>query len=792
MESFMNNKMLPLAKTHNKIFQTLQGHTEDALKILKSYIDRNHQIIEQFCNRWDIGKSRLIRSLFLTVYFHDIGKLTEQFQKNIREGKHSQHYPHALYGFYLLSHAKMPQLMDVSVELAAILGHHTQLYRGLYEDPGEFGKPRFLKDELTKFTAKMESAYKNLGFDTYFKLNPIKLNDTPKYRSITVRKHRKSLMNNINQYPDKIKLKSIFTFLFSILQTCDDYASVAFSKYIEENAGISTCSDSILKDGSEYVPILNVNEPLRRVLGNKTPYKYQEEIYSNAHPFSMLFAPCGRGKTEAALLWALKIMRDYSRNKIIFAMPTQTTSNAMYDRLCEIFGRENVGLFHGRSFIKLKNEKIDENEKELDEKDIEEIKSATFKGNIFFKPVTVTTVDHLIYSFVHGFSQADFALGNVQNAVLIFDEVHYYEKTTLEHLITLFKILYRMDIPHLLMSGTLPEFIKREVGKFGEYRLFTDPEGLNFKPFQIKLENEHLISDEVNERILAEIKQNYEENLNQFIILNTVDRAINFYKELVDFMGNDKNIVLYHSRFTFKDRVCKENEIIQKVKTKPFILVATQVIEISLDISCDIMYTELAPPDALGQRAGRLNRKGRTPESNGVVHQLKIFFPVSEHPYRQKILTNSQENLNKYLKACCYMDIKKYCDSVYDAVYKDDNPLSTPSNLRDVFKECVLFGHKPSDIAGKIIQVREDNYKKVEVIPESIFNKRGEKALSAEYTAKVPMWWIKSEWEEFGEPINFYEHENARGKRFRICTFPYSYSVGIERNIESKSVANII
>jgi len=92
-------------------------------------------------------------------------------------------------------------------------------------------------------------------------------------------------------------------------------------------------------------------------------------------------------------------------------------------------GQEFVGLFHGKSFIKLKGEKKDEEKTEdLETEDIKEIKGENFKGNVFFKPITVTTIDHLIYSFIHGFSQADFALGNLQNAVVVFDEVHYYEK----------------------------------------------------------------------------------------------------------------------------------------------------------------------------------------------------------------------------------------------------------------------------------------------------------------------------------------------------------------------------
>lgn len=785
--------MPPIAKLSKKdsqkYFQTLQGHAEDALKILNAYVERNSSVIDQFCQRWGLQKSDFVKSLFVSVYLHDIGKLTQQFQENIKNDRTSQKYPHALYAFYLLKDLRIPRLIDIPIELAAILGHHTQLYNGIYDCVRDFGTPKFLGNELLGFIDGITNTYTTLGFDSHFDLPTFEIKEIPRYRVNKLALARKALINQVNNYPDKAKLKSIFTYYFSILQICDDYSSAAFSDFIERYPGAKTFFDSIIEDPSPFVPLLKVENPMEKVLVSNTPYPYQEEIHENATPNSLLFAPCGRGKTEAALLWALKILETCNRNKIIFAMPTQTTSNAMYDRMCNLFGKDNVGLFHGRSYIKLKSDKKEETP-ELEEKDVEEIKGETFKGNVFFKPITITTIDHLIYSFIHGFTQADFALGNAQNAVLIFDEVHYYEKTTLEHLLTLFKILNEMSIPHLLMSGTLPEFLKKEVKLFGEYSVFEDSEGLRFRPFFLRFENEPLIGNIANSEVLEEIKTNYTKGLNQFIILNTVERAKKFYKDLVSFIGSDDSILLYHSQFTFNDRVKKENDIMEGVKKNPFILVATQVIEVSLDISCDVMYTELAPPDALGQRAGRLNRKGRIP-NNGIVHELKIFPSSRELPYSQNLIGKSLTHLNKFLKACSYKDIKEFCDLVYG-----DYLLQTPSNLKYVFRNCTIFGHSPYDISfgeeeGKIIQVREQRMQKIEVIPEDIFKEFGKSAPSIENQAKVPLWWLKGEIKEFDESVHFYEKENAKGKSFRICTYPYNYSIGFEYGKE-KPPSNIL
>lgn len=783
--------MTPIAKLHiknnKKYFQTLKGHTQDALKILKSYIENHNYVMDQFCKRWGLDKTRFIESLFVTIYLHDIGKLTGQFQNNINEGKHSSKYPHAFYAFCLLKDSSLPKIIEDPIELAAITGHHTQLYNGLYDGIGDFGTPKFLEDEIKDFINQMNDTHQELGFDSYFTLTPLEISEIPAYRVIPIARARKDFINQIQRYQNKEKLKSIFTYFFSILQTCDDYSSAEFADFIDDYEGSKREFDSVMRNTEKYIPSLQVENPIETVLKGNAPYSYQREIFENAKPNSVLFAPCGRGKTEAALLWALKIMGKYTRNKIIFAMPTQTTSNAMYDRLCIIFGKgkdekeklkdgkKYVGIFHGKSYIKLKQEK--EKEKiELEEKDIDDIRGETFKGNIFFNPITVTTIDHLIYSFIHGFSQGDFALGNVQNSILIFDEVHYYEKKTLEHLTTLFKILNKKEIPHFLMSGTLPEFIKKEIRG---YREFTDTEGLKFMPFYLNFEKENLVSEKSNPEVLEEIKQNYSKGLNQFIILNTIERAKTFYRDMVSFIGPDENIMLYHSQFTFNDRAKKENKIMRGVKNKPFILVATQVIEVSLDISCDVMYTELAPPDALGQRAGRLNRNGKSPEGE-VRHELKIFLPQKELPYPKDLIDKSRENLGSFIKACTYLDIKNFCDQVYD-----DYTLKTSYELKTVFKKCSLFGYSPSEIAfgedeGKLIQIRENTYQKIDVIPECIFKESGVESLLEENKAKVPLWWLKNEIEEFGDAINFYEQEDMKGNRFRICTFPYDYSTGFD------------
>jgi len=777
----MNETLAKLElKNGEKYFQTLKGHTTDALKILRAYVQRNSDVISQFCERWDINKEKFLKNLFLAVYLHDIGKLTKEFQENIRHNRRSQKYPHAYYGFFLLHESFTETVIDIPMELAAILGHHSQLYDQLYSDHNQFEKPSFLEKEIMEFVDNAVNVYEELRFNEFFGFDGF-TGTIPEFRWKKINGVRNKFIRKIKVYLDENgnweRTKSIFSYFFAILQTCDDYASAHFSRFVESYGGEERLFDGVLENPDEYVPVLRIDNLTKTVLGDKDPYEFQKDLL-DAPKFVTLFAPCGRGKTEAALLWALNTLKKHGRNKIVFAMPTQATSNAMYDRLKAIFGEENVGLYHGRSFIKLRDDSKKEEEGFEDEKDVDEIRSETFKGNVFFKPITITTVDHVIYSFVKGFSQADFALGNLQNAVIIFDEVHYYEKLTLEHLLTLFKRLIKMDIPHLLMSGTLPDFMLKELDNCYEH--ITDKEGLEFRPFKLEFHEKSVFDDEV----INEIVRGYKKGLSQFAILNTVERAKQLYLRLKEELKDEANIMLYHSQFTYSDRVKKENEIYSRIKNKPFILVATQVIEVSLDISCDVMYSELAPPDALGQRAGRLNRKGKS-WSNGIEHALKVYVPESHIPYDENLFNKVKSVVNDFQKPVSYRDIKKFCDRVYT-----DYALEVPSNLLSLFRECAVFGYSWRDITfdgeeGRRFRVRDEKIQYVDVVPESIYEKEGNNALKVENMAKIPLYYLLK---DIKDGLGFFYHVDVqRGRKTKtywICRYPYSYEIGFDYGAE--------
>jgi len=825
------------SKNEEKIYyyQTLKGHAYDSLKILRYYLEKNEEIIESFCKKWSIPPETFMKNLFITTYLHDIGKATEQFQEAILENKNTRVYPHAFFGFpivFELFKMKIPPIYPVDeyplIEPLAVLSHHTELHNSLYRD-ASIRTVHLPEERILKFINSIEKAYTELDFEKFFQFNWKKYEKFSTIDTINSSNAIECILSFI--FPGKrfsikdalksieldemTKLKSVFTLFFSIVKLCDSYSSACFSDFCRKYPPEQKMLESVMDSAQEYVlalPKISSSD----ILEGNSPYCFQSQIVEKAAPYTFLFAPCGRGKTEAALLWAFEICKKLNKNKIIFAMPTQTTSNAIMDRFVKKMneagcsGKDLVGLYHGKAFIKLKEDLRKEREEEtdeLDKDDIEEIKSDKFKGNIFFKPITVTTIDHLILSFVHGFRHADFACGNLQNAVIIFDEIHYYELQTLKHLIDLFKILQEMGIPHLLMSGTLPEFLKHYMAQSsGEsYSLIEDEEGLSFTPFRIKSFDSSLVKNgESNTQILHEIQDNYANNLNQFIILNTVRRAQQFYNSLSKKMGKD-SIYLIHSQFTYSDRASKESKLIELIcekKKRPLIVVSTQVIEISLDISCDIMYTERAPIDSLGQRAGRLHRKGKTLKENNHEFVMKIFKPENSLPYNEDILDRTAVSLRDGIYS--YRSLKRVCDAVYGQEYlknfEDEGRLKGAycflkcGGKESLFKKSFLFGPKYNVISfseekGNLFVVRTTPYRKFEVIPEEYYDNKTEN-FTVENKANVPHWWICVDRGIHGDELQWFEFVEQQFKYKKklhcVCKLPYDKDYGFDNSMLEK------
>ena len=204
-----------------KIFyQTFKGHTSDALKILRTYIEYKSDVLTAFCTRWNLEEKPFIKDLFLMVVFHDIAKLTIEFQNNIKNGRHSQDYPHSFWALPIVSQLPFSTAI-VPFPVLAILGHHTQLHSEMYVSVSK--KVNYCTDEIDRFAINgIFDLYNTLGFSQCFDLTPIKIK-IPK--PMKPKKVREKFIKPFRHTYSDVRIKSIYTYFLSILQLCDDYSS---------------------------------------------------------------------------------------------------------------------------------------------------------------------------------------------------------------------------------------------------------------------------------------------------------------------------------------------------------------------------------------------------------------------------------------------------------------------------------------------------------------------------------------------------------------------------------------
>ena len=481
----------------------------------------------------------------------------------------------------------------------------------------------------------------------------------------------------------------------------------------------------------------------------------------------LIKAPTGWGKTAASLSYAIG-----KGSKIIYVLPTITSIKNFYDDLCEFFGRENVGeLFYYADVETVKREKS--NFREL------------VFSSYFAQPVIVTTLDQLLLTFLQ-LGKYFMKRPHLRNSVIILDEVHTFSQNMLyilSYFIEKFAELYNLRL--CVMSATFPSKLREHfVNLLGGRveKLWLDDEFRKRRRVVYKLiDKKKDLTD-----IIEDIVNLYTSRRKSFriaIVCNTVEKSQKVFEGLQKLNKLDVNIELLHSRFIYKHRSEKEDKINNWIKSgESFILVATQIIEVSLDISFDFMVIECAPLESLVQRFGRVNRyKDRIDEIN-----IWITFPIEinikkRYPYEREDILNTW----KFLKSLEGENLKNELQLIeeYDKIaFLSTIRKKKIYNELEMWKENTQFLYSwdiKEKRAENLLKFREEAT--VLVIPEiyeeevrrlyeymkketAYIGKRKIFAKIKEYTVSVPIWMGKKIPEE-GFPIADIFYDEMYGVR---------------------------
>lgn len=355
--------------------------------------------------------------------------------------------------------------------------------------------------------------------------------------------------------------------------------------------------------------------------GNKLEFREFQKDLQKVERDVLLYAPTGSGKTEAALNWLVANREPNAR--FFYLLPYTASINAMVKRLEKIFGKEQVTALHSKTldffYSRLENqERLDDpkvSEAERHKKNAAQAKSMKYLSRELFYPVKVATPHQVLKNALMG-KGWEMSLFDYKKACFVIDEFHAYEPLLTGLLLATLKWLKQnFEAKLFFMSATIPNFLKKLIIKEifnNDNCVFMQPIGTEDRPLDKAIlgQKRHKVKCRDGKRLdsaISEIEGLLNQGESVLIVLNNVKTCQEIFESIV-FNGSKR---MLHSGFNRMDREEIEGEITNEDENKrPKLLVATQAVEVSLDIDYNFAFIENAPIDALIQRFGRVNRKG--------------------------------------------------------------------------------------------------------------------------------------------------------------------------------------
>ena len=606
----MINKDYFLAKS-NKIkngefiTQTIEEHTNKLIELFNKFKD-------VYGNYFEEHELELIK---IACETHDLGKMNSRFQKKLYNSINREKYfdtnkeldalyeqlniteiPHGVLSCSFLDIGKLKKEFDtvyIKALASAIYNHHE---RKIVDNNG-------IDLEDNKIKKIVES-----DLFKYYKLynENLKCN----FRGISNNEIKKGVDNDYEFWLKFIVIKGM-------LNKIDYAASVCVY-----NKKKRIYEFGINKDDFEMTADNSCEKVITKFKQKKYELKdCQKFMKDNKDKNIIVVASTGIGKTEGALLWA-------GDSKTFYTLPIKVSINAIYERIKtqNYYDKEKITILHSDAVSELMKE----------DADFGDAWDKYGKSKKLSYPFTVCTIDQLFY-FVFKSLGTEIFPATLKYSKIIIDEIQSYTPEITAFILYGLKVINDLGGQFCIMTATLPPIIKelmeRENIKFETPKTFIkkDENGNSIKRHFIKFiefeESEDKKDFNYNE-ILEKAKNN-----KVLIICNTVKRSQDVYIKLKEKNKQNTEINLLHSRFIFRDRKLKEKIIQNFASTKEEdrnndagIWISTQIVEASLDIDFDILYTDMCSADSLLQRMGRCyrNRIYEKDEPNIFIYDTKV------------------------------------------------------------------------------------------------------------------------------------------------------------------------
>lgn len=627
------------------------GHSFDVAACAYVLLQENSLWLARMADRVGGARASFANTIAAVICLHDVGKFDTRFQlkapaiagrlRPATAGMISDAYDHGTEGFRLLDEgdtAWLETLLGVNARalLRAVCGHHGTLPSNDEPAPSRSVVPRALRREddaaRRAFVQATTSWFRARGAALPL---PFRV-DAPLLQQLaglcTVADWLGSNTEHFPYRPDPTHLDGYW-------QESTERARAACS-----SAGLLRVAPTHT-GFSDLFPSLVPRDVQTLTAG----------IEADSPTLAIVEAVMGSGKTEAALALAAKWLGAGLGEGLTIGLPTMATSNAMLARVEAFTGRLYEGrevqlaLAHGQAgrqprFQALVQRGLAARDRDAAEASVACARWLTGRKRVLLAQVGVGTIDQALQAAIvvrHQFVR----MVSLARNVVVLDEVHAYDaymEVLLEHLVAW---LGALDVSVIILSATLPA--ERRTALIGAWRGTEQPGELPTAPTACALpyplvtvatRSEHrqlALPDgtaqptrvvhldtrthapddsEAIEATAAELARAANDGARVVWIRNTVREAQRAYRALRRH-ARSGDAALFHARYRTSDRAVREREVIadfgKSSASGGRVLVATQVVEQSLDLDFDRMHTDLAPIDLLLQRAGRLHRHER-------------------------------------------------------------------------------------------------------------------------------------------------------------------------------------
>ena len=651
--------------------ETLLCHTENCLAVYNSLRERMPFLT-------DVAKNPdFFEHLFYAVALHDFGKAAAGFQKQLNNGP-KWGYRHEILSAGFVAGVQLSQEAKEAIGLT-ILTHHKDIgilrheYKHYPEREHGF---QVWKDRVTELEPNWEALMSIQEQVTDWYLldeclwEPVTSTDqlVNGYRDFLLPYQRAKRNHQLKNHALPPLHRTYGMLMRGCMIACDHLASAGKNEIQTALKNLEACLIQQIKHFEKW-------ESFQKESGETTGQL-------------MLSAPTGSGKTEAALLWSDKNQCETKGNRVFYVLPYTASINAMYKRLKKLVSDDKIGVLHGKApyfiyqhFVNKEYKRpdidkkyqakyqalIDEGHKPKSAKKLivqeqakEHVKIEKDLTKKICRPYKVLTPFQLLKAFF-GIKGFEMQMAEMSQGLFIFDEIHAYDPHTTALILTMIKKLREdYEAKFCIMTATMPKFLKDMIDDaldgFTPVDMASEDRDKKYTRHRVQL-----LDGNIHDAI-PEIENRLNQRQRVMVVCNTVKQAQDVFGELQHVTDNAK---LLHSRFILRDR-----EQIEKELENADLLVGTQAVEVSLDIDFDCLFTEPAPIDALIQRFGRINRKGK----KGIcdVHICKVGGEYDKYIYSTEKV---ERTINAFISVANddlqESEIQSLIDEVYSEGYDE-------------------------------------------------------------------------------------------------------------------------